>query len=187
MAARLNMIEAHIFEVLKEIDPRPEREGLSGTPNRVAESLKFLTRGHQVNLDKLFEQALFQSDEKEIIVIQNIEFYSMCEHHLLPFFGKCHIAYIPNGQIVGLSKFGDVLETFARRLQVQENLTENIAMCIQKYVNPKGVAVIIEAKHLCMMMRGIEKQEAIFKTQKFLGELCLPEKQQLFFNLLSQK
>lgn len=155
--------------LLKEIGEDPSREGLKETPKRAAKAFQYLTKGYKDNIDKIVNNAVFESDNDEMIIVKDIELYSLCEHHLLPFFGKCHVGYLPNGKILGLSKLARIVDVFARRLQVQENLTKQIAEAIQKYTSGTGVAVVIEAKHLCMMMRGVEKQNSIMKTSYMLG------------------
>lgn len=174
----------NIANIIKEIEPHSEREELQATPERVAESLRFLTHGYHVNIDNIFNNALFETKEKDLVVIKGIEFYSMCEHHLLPFFGKCHIAYKPNQYILGLSKFGEIVDVFSRRLQIQERLTIEIAACLQDNLKPQGLGIIMEAHHLCMKMRGIQKQNPLLITQKMMGCLEASEQQQLFFNLI---
>lgn len=156
-------------ELLVSIGEDPNRAGLISTPKRASKAFEFMTRGYKENLDEVVHGALFPTTANEMVVVQDIELYSLCEHHLLPFFGRCHIGYIPNGKIIGLSKIARIVDVFARRLQVQEALTQEIADCIQKYTQGLGVAVIIEAKHLCMMMRGVEKQRAHMKTSCMLG------------------
>ena len=159
-----------LFEqLLLSFGENPERAGLLKTPERAAKAFKFMTSGYSEDLDQIINNAIFPSDADEMVVVQNIEFYSMCEHHLLPFFGHCHIGYIPNGKIIGLSKIARIADVFSRRLQVQENLTQEIANCVSKYTESKGVGVIVEAKHLCMMMRGVEKQHAHMQTSCMIG------------------
>ena len=162
-------METHITAILKLLGEDPDREGLKKTPARVAKSLRYLTSGKQQSLDAIVNGALFHSTIEEMILVKDIELYSLCEHHLLPFIGHCHIAYIPNGKIIGLSKIPRLVDFYARRLQIQENLTCQIADSLMKLLDAKGVAVIIEAKHLCMMMRGVEKQNAVMKTSVMLG------------------
>jgi GTP cyclohydrolase IA len=158
-----------VHQILVELGEDPEREGIRETPDRVASSLQFLTRGAQEDPIALLRGALFDSDVDQMVVLKDVEFYSLCEHHLLPFYGRCHIAYLPDGQIVGLSKLGRVIDAFSRRLQVQERLTSQVAEAIQEAVQPKGVGVVMEAHHLCMMMRGVEKQTSLAVTSCMLG------------------
>ncbi|MDC0995315.1 GTP cyclohydrolase I FolE [Pseudomonadales bacterium] len=156
--------------ILTEIGEDPSREGLRDTPKRAAKAMQFLTSGYKKTVEEIVNNALFESDSNEMIVVQDIELYSMCEHHLLPFIGKCHVAYIPTGKVLGLSKVARIVEMFARRLQIQENLTKEVAETIQSVTAASGVSVIIEAKHMCMMMRGVEKQNSVMKTSVMLGE-----------------
>ncbi|EDP46267.1 GTP cyclohydrolase I FolE [Rickettsiella grylli] len=162
-------MEKHIKAILTALGENPEREGLKNTPMRVSQSLRYLTGGLHESLDEILNGAVFCSAMEEMIVVKDIELYSLCEHHLLPFIGVCHIAYIPNGKIIGLSKIPRIINFYARRLQIQENLTRQIAESLIKILDAKGVAIIIEAKHLCMMMRGVEKQRASMKTSVMLG------------------
>jgi GTP cyclohydrolase I len=155
--------------VLADIGEDPNREGLLRTPERVAKALQFLTQGYDVNPEEILKSALFHEEYSEMVIVKDIEVYSMCEHHMLPFFGKAHIAYIPNGTIVGLSKLPRVVDAFSRRLQVQERLTIEIRDCIQKTLQPKGVAVVIECSHMCMQMRGVQKQNSVTTTSAFTG------------------
>jgi GTP cyclohydrolase IA len=157
-------------EVLKHIGEDPEREGLLKTPERVAKAMQYLTQGYSQDAKAIIESAKFHEDVSEMIIVKDIELFSMCEHHMLPFFGKAHIAYIPNGWITGLSKIARVVDVYARRLQVQERLTTQILDAIKESLNPVGVAVVIEAKHLCMMMRGVQKQNSVTTTSAFSGE-----------------
>ena len=156
--------------ILTEIGEDPSREGLRDTPKRAAKAMQFLTSGYKKTVEEIVNNALFESDSNEMIVVQDIELYSMCEHHLLPFIGKCHVAYIPTGKVLGLSKVARIVEMFARRLQIQEDLTKVVAETIQSVTAASGVSVIIEAKHMCMMMRGVEKQNSVMKTSVMLGE-----------------
>ena len=156
-------------ELLEAIGEDPDRQGLRRTPIRAARALEFLTQGYRQNLGEIINGAIFDSEASEIILVKDIELYSMCEHHLLPFIGRAHVAYIPNGKVIGLSKVARIVDVFARRLQIQENLTTQIAAALMDCLEPTGVAVVVEAKHLCMMMRGVEKQNSIMKTSCLLG------------------
>jgi GTP cyclohydrolase IA len=167
----LEMMAKNNKEILRLIGEDPEREGLTKTPMRVAKALQFMTQGYKMNAKKILESARFKESVSEMVIVKDIELYSMCEHHMLPFFGKAHIAYIPNGYIVGLSKLARIVDVFARRLQVQERMTTQILGAIRESLHPMGVAVVIEAKHLCMMMRGVQKQNSVTTTSAFDGEL----------------
>ena len=158
-------------ELLKELGEDVNREGLQDTPARAANAMRYLTKGYYEDLDEIINNALFDSEMSEMVITKDIELYSMCEHHLLPFIGKCHVGYLPNCKVIGLSKIARIVDYFARRLQIQERLTGEIAHCIERITGARGVAVIIEAKHLCMMMRGVEKQNSIMTTSVMLGEL----------------
>jgi GTP cyclohydrolase I len=162
-------MEQSFLALLEAIGEDPRREGLVRTPGRAARAFEFLTAGYRQSLDELVNNALFDSEASEIILVKDIELYSLCEHHLIPFTGKAHVAYIPNGKVVGLSKTARIVDMFARRLQIQENLTMQIADALMKTLEPRGVGVVIEAKHLCMMMRGVEKQNSVMKTSCLLG------------------
>ena len=176
-----------IRTLLREIGEDPSREGLLKTPERVAESLKFLTRGYSQNLEEIINGAIFTEDNQEMVVIRDVDFFSLCEHHLLPFFGTCHVAYIPNKKIIGLSKLARIVELFARRLQVQERLTKQIADTIEDALDPLGVAVVMEAEHLCMQMRGVEKQNSVAVTSTMLGAFRdNPETRAEFLTLLQR-
>lgn len=168
-AAKLAGMEASFRQLLEAVGEDPEREGLVRTPYRAARSFDFLTNGYRQSLEEIVNDAIFESDASEIILVKDIELYSLCEHHLLPFIGRAHVAYIPNGKVIGLSKMARIVDVFARRLQIQENLTTQIADALMKTLRPDGVAVVIEAKHLCMMMRGVEKQNSVMKTSCLLG------------------
>ena len=158
-----------IRRLLIELGEDPDREGLARTPARVEQALRFLTGGYDANIDDVLNDALFTVDYSEMVIVKDIDFYSLCEHHLLPFFGKCHIAYIPRGKVIGLSKIPRLVEVYARRLQLQERLTSQIADTIKKKIQPLGVAVVVEATHLCMAMRGVEKQNSFAITSAMLG------------------
>jgi GTP cyclohydrolase I len=160
---------ALVHDVLVQLGEDVTREGLKRTPERVASSLRFLTRGYRLDVDQIINNAVFQADYDEMVVVKDIEVYSLCEHHLLPFYGKCHIAYLPDNKIIGISKMPRIVDVFSRRLQVQERLTTNIASAIEKHLEPKGVGVVIEAFHLCMMMRGVQKQNSKTITSCMLG------------------
>ena len=156
--------------IIEAVGEDPTREGLRDTPKRAAKAMAFLTHGYHQSLEDVVNNALFDSDTNEMVVVQNIELYSMCEHHMLPFIGKAHVAYLPTGKVLGLSKIARIVDMFARRLQIQENLSKEIAEAIQSVTNAAGVSVIIEAKHMCMMMRGVEKQNSVMRTSVMLGE-----------------
>lgn len=173
--SQIRVAEA-VQQILKEIGEDPSRQGLQKTPERVAKAYEFLTQGYQQNASKVLSSAIFDEDYSEMVLVKDIEVYSLCEHHMLPFFGKAHVAYIPNGRIVGLSKIPRVVDVFARRLQVQERLTLEIRDCIQNTLAPAGVAVVIECKHLCMQMRGVSKQNSHTTTSAFSGEFLHNEK-----------
>jgi GTP cyclohydrolase IA len=162
-------MEDHIRTLIEAVGENPDREGLLRTPERAARALRFLTQGYELDLNEVVNDAIFESTNDEMVIVRNIELYSMCEHHMLPFIGKCHIAYLPNGKVLGLSKLPRIVDMFARRLQIQENLTKQIGDCIQTVTDAKGVAVVIQAKHLCAMMRGVEKQNSEMVTSMMLG------------------
>ncbi len=162
-------MEQAYLDILRAIGEDPGRPGLKDTPARAAKAMEFLTQGYNMDIDDVINDAMFPSDTDEIIIVKDIELYSMCEHHLLPFIGKCHVAYLPQGRVIGLSKIARVVDVFARRLQIQENLTSEIANCIVDKTNAKGAAVIIEARHMCMMMRGVQKQNSVMTTSCMLG------------------
>lgn len=174
--------------ILEEIGENPNREGLLKTPERVAKALKYLTHGYDLDPSEILRSALFEEDYKQMVLVKDIEVYSMCEHHMLPFFGKAHVAYIPNGKIVGLSKIPRIVDAFARRLQVQERLTYEIRDCIQETLEPIGVAVVMEAQHMCMQMRGVQKQNSVTTTSAFTGIFMNDTKtREEFINLISTK
>ena len=168
-AAKLARMEESFLQLLQAIGEDPNREGLLRTPTRAARAFEFLTNGYRQSLDDVVNGAIFESDASEIILVKDIELYSLCEHHLLPFIGRAHVAYIPNGKVIGLSKVARLVDVFARRLQIQENLTVQIADALMKTLRPAGVGIVVEAKHLCMMMRGVEKQNSVMKTSCLLG------------------
>lgn len=175
----------NIKAVLKEIGENPNREGLLKTPERVAKSMDYLTNGYELNPADILQKAMFKEEYNQMVLVKDIEMYSLCEHHMLPFFGKAHVAYIPNGYIVGLSKIPRIVDVFSRRLQVQERLTDQIRDCLQDTLNPKGVAVVIEAQHLCMQMRGVQKQHSSTTTSAFSGLFLKDEKTRAeFMNLI---
>lgn len=163
-------MEDHFRAIIEELGEDVHREGLQRTPARAAEALRFLTQGYRQDIDKIVNGAIFHSDTDEMVIVQDIELYSLCEHHLLPFIGKCHVAYLPSGKVLGLSKIARIVDLFARRLQIQEVLTKQIADCMVETVDAVGVGVIIEAKHMCMMMRGVEKQNSVMTTSCMLGQ-----------------
>ena len=163
-------MEQAFRQIIESVGEDPKREGLLDTPARAAKAMKFLTRGYEQSLDEVVNNALFESDTNEMVVVQNIELYSMCEHHMLPFIGKVHVGYLPTGKVLGLSKFAIIVDMYARRLQIQEKLSKEVAEAIKSVTNAAGVAVIIEAKHMCMMMRGVEKQNSVMRTSVMLGE-----------------
>jgi GTP cyclohydrolase IA len=173
--------------ILSDIGEDPEREGLLKTPERVAKAMQYLTHGYDLNPAEILRSAMFREEYKQMVIVKDIEVYSMCEHHLLPFFGKAHVAYIPNGHIVGLSKVPRVVDAYARRLQVQERLTTEIRDCIQETLQPVGVAVVIECQHLCMQMRGIQKQNSVTTTSAFTGEFLNETTRSEFISLIGAK
>jgi GTP cyclohydrolase I len=162
-------LDTYYEKIIRGVGEDPQREGLLKTPQRAARAMQYLTRGYNQSLEEVVNNAIFESDNDEMILVKNIELYSMCEHHLLPFIGKCHVAYIPTGKVIGLSKIARIVDMYARRLQIQENLTKQIADSLMQTIQPSGVGVIIEAQHLCMMMRGVEKQNSMMTTSMMLG------------------
>ena len=184
---KIDSIAGHYKNILLELGENPEREGLFKTPERVAKSLQFLTHGYGLDPVAILNSAKFKEEYKQMVIVKDIEVYSMCEHHMLPFFGKAHVAYIPNHYIVGLSKIPRIVDAFSRRLQVQERLTTEIRDCIQNTLNPLGVAVVIEAQHLCMQMRGVQKQNSITTTSAFTGEFENDRTRKEFISLISNQ
>ena len=174
----------HYREILTLLGEDPEREGLLKTPTRVAKAMQVLTRGYQMDAHKVLTDALFKEDYSQMVIVKDIDFFSLCEHHMLPFYGKAHVAYIPNGYITGLSKIARVVDIYAHRLQVQERMTQQIKDCIQETLKPLGVMVVVEARHMCMQMRGIEKQNAITTTSDFSGAFNQAKTRQEFMNLI---
>ncbi|MDX8341195.1 GTP cyclohydrolase I FolE [Draconibacterium sp. IB214405] len=177
----------HYKEILEIVGEDPSREGLDKTPERVAKAMQFLLQGYQMDPVEILQSAMFKEDYRQMVIVKDIEIYSMCEHHMLPFIGKAHVAYIPNGTITGLSKIARVVDVFARRLQVQERLTTQIKDCIQDTLKPLGVAVVIEAQHLCMQMRGVQKQHSITTTSDFTGAFEKVATREEFIKLISTK
>lgn len=165
----LENLQFHYRSVLELLGENPDREGLRDTPKRAGKAMQYLCSGYQQNLDDIVNGAVFESDTDEMVVVKDIELYSLCEHHILPFIGRCHIAYMPTGRVLGLSKFARIVDMFARRLQIQENLTKQIAEAVQTVTGAKGVGVVVEARHMCMMMRGVEKQNSSMRTSVMLG------------------
>lgn len=180
-------LENHYKDILHLIGEDPTREGLVKTPHRVAKAMQYITHGYQLDPKSIIQSAIFNENHSEMIIVKDIELYSMCEHHMLPFYGKAHVAYIPNGKITGLSKIARVVDAYARRLQVQERLTTQIRDCIQEALDPLGVAVVIEAKHMCMMMRGVQKQNSVTTTSSFTGEFEKQATRSEFVKLISAK
>lgn len=181
----VSLIASHYGDILSALGEDPNREGLLKTPERVAKSLRFLTHGYEVDAKEILRSAMFEEEYSQMVIVKDIEVYSLCEHHMLPFFGKAHVAYIPNGYIVGLSKIPRIVDAFSRRLQVQERLTNEIRDCIQETLNPLGVAVVIECKHLCMSMRGIQKQNSVTTTSAFTGEFSQERTRTEFLQLIN--
>lgn len=178
------VIAKAVESTLSQIGEDPQREGLKKTPHRVGEALQYLCKGYSEDAEAILRSALFEEDYRQMVVVKDIDFYSLCEHHMLPFFGKVHVAYIPNGRITGLSKIARVVDVYARRLQVQERLTTQIKDCIQNTLNPLGVMVVIEAEHLCMQMRGVQKQHAMTVTSDFTGAFNRQETRDEFLKLI---
>jgi len=181
-------VAKNIYDIIKLIGEDPEREGLKRTPERVAKAYEFLMQGYNQDIEQVFNKAIFEEKYDEMVIVKDIDFYSMCEHHLLPFFGKVHVAYIPNGKIVGLSKIPRVVDVYAHRMQIQERMTQEICDTIEKYLSPRGVAVVCEAYHMCMMMRGVQKQNSITTTSAMHGIFKEDSRTRTeFLNLISQK
>jgi GTP cyclohydrolase I len=188
MTHDLDMLASNYRHILEHIGEDPDREGLRDTPMRAAKAMQFLTQGYQQNLETIVNGAVFESSNDEMVVVQNIELYSMCEHHMLPFIGKAHIAYLPDGKVLGLSKFARIVDMYARRLQIQENLTRQIADAVLDATGARGVGVVIEAQHMCMMMRGVEKQNSVMSTSVMLGGLRKSQATRTeFLTLLSRR
>ena len=179
-------IAGNYLSLLELVGEDPERQGLKSTPDRAARALQYMTQGYQQTLDEVVNNAIFESDNDQMVIIKDIEVYSLCEHHLLPFVGKCHIAYLPDGKVIGLSKMARITDMYARRLQIQENLTEQIARAVLMVTGARGVGVIVEARHFCMMMRGVEKQNSVMKTSMMLGTFRTDHRTRTeFLNLVS--
>ena len=186
-AVKTSEISTHVKEVIRILGENVDREGLIKTPERVAKAYQFLMQGYDQDPEAILRSAIFEEDYRQMVIVKDIDFYSMCEHHLLPFFGKAHVAYIPNGRITGLSKVARVVEVFARRMQVQERMTTQIKDCIQRTLNPLGVMVVIEAQHLCMQMRGVQKQHSSTTTSDFTGIFEQAKTREEFMNLVRGK
>ena len=184
---KTEQIAEHYKQIIQLLGENVEREGLLKTPERVARSMQFLMQGYEQIPEEIIKSAMFTENYRQMVIVKDIDFYSMCEHHMLPFFGKAHIAYIPNKQITGLSKIARIVEVYARRMQVQERMTTQIKECIQKTLNPMGVMVIIEAQHLCMQMRGVQKQHSITTTSDFTGVFEQAKTREEFINLINKK
>ncbi|MBE7176665.1 MAG: GTP cyclohydrolase I FolE [Mucilaginibacter polytrichastri] len=184
---KIGSLAGHYGEILRDLGEDANREGLLKTPERVAKAMMFLTHGYELDPGKILQSAMFAEEYSQMVVVKDIEVYSLCEHHMLPFFGKAHVAYIPNGHVVGLSKIPRVVDAYARRLQVQERLTNEIRDCIQNTLNPAGVAVVIECRHLCMSMRGVQKQNSVTTTSAFTGEFRHERTRSEFLRLIAAK
>lgn len=186
-AERTEQLSYHYKEILKLLGENPEREGLIKTPLRVAKAMQFMTQGYYQDPEMILRSALFKEDYRQMVIVKDIELYSLCEHHMLPFFGRAHVAYIPNGYVTGLSKIARVVETYSRRLQVQERLTYEIRNCIQNTLHPLGVAVVIEAQHMCMSLRGVQKQNSVTTTSDFSGAFEKLATREEFIRLISSR
>jgi GTP cyclohydrolase IA len=184
---KLAKIAEHYQQIIELLGEDVEREGLLKTPERVSKAMQFLMQGYEQNPEDIIKAAMFTEDYRQMVIVKDIDFYSMCEHHMLPFFGKAHVAYIPNKKITGLSKIARIVEVYARRMQVQERMTTQIKECIQRTLNPMGVMVIIEAQHLCMQMRGVQKQHSITTTSDFTGVFEQAKTREEFINLINKK
>jgi GTP cyclohydrolase IA len=185
-APKVERMSERVRGLLEELGEDPQREGLAKTPERVAKALQYLTHGYGLDPTQILRSAMFREEYQQMVIVRDIEVYSLCEHHMLPFFGKAHVAYIPNGHIVGLSKIPRVVDAYARRLQVQERLTVDVRNCIEETLKPLGVAVVIEAQHMCMIMRGIQKQHSIATTSAFTGEFNTEKTRAEFMRLISR-
>ena len=182
---RIESMTRNYHEILVALGEDPDREGLRDTPKRAAKAMDFITSGYRQDLDELINNAVFTSDTDEMVIVRNIEMYSLCEHHMLPFIGKCHVAYIPQGKVIGLSKIARIVDYYARRLQIQEVLTKQVASCVSDAINAQGVGVVIEAQHMCMMMRGVQKQNSVMATSCMLGNFrSQPQTREEFLRLL---
>lgn len=186
-AEKTEKIAHHYQEIIRLLGEDANREGLLNTPERVSKAMQFLMNGYEQNPEDIIQSAMFTEDYRQMVIVKDIDFYSMCEHHMLPFFGKAHIAYIPNHKITGLSKIARIVDVYARRMQVQERMTTQIKECIQKTLNPLGVMVILEAQHLCMQMRGVQKQHSITTTSDFTGVFQQAKTREEFMNLINKK
>lgn len=175
---------SHIKDLITSVGEDPNREGLVKTPERFLKALRFITQGYEKSIDSVINEALFEAPYSEMVIVKNIEVYSLCEHHLLPFYGKMHVGYLPSGKVIGLSKIPRIVDVFARRLQIQERLTSQVAECLMEKLSPLGVGVVMESYHLCMMMRGVEKQSSFAQTSSLLGDFQKPATRQEFFNLI---
>lgn len=184
---KIEALKAHYLEILKLLGENPDREGLFKTPERVAKAMLTLTRGYDMDPSEILKSARFREEYSQMVIVKDINFYSLCEHHMLPFYGKVHVAYIPNGIITGLSKIARVVDVFSHRLQVQERMTLQIKNCIQEALNPLGVMVVVEAKHMCMQMRGVEKQNSVTTTSDFCGAFNQAKTREEFLQLIRQK
>lgn len=184
---KIEALKAHYLEILKLLGENPDREGLLKTPERVAKAMLMLTRGYDMDPSEILKSARFREEYSQMVIVKDINFYSLCEHHMLPFYGKVHVAYIPNGIITGLSKIARVVDVFSHRLQVQERMTLQIKNCIQEALNPLGVMVVVEAKHMCMQMRGVEKQNSVTTTSDFCGAFNQAKTREEFLQLIRQK